>query len=70
MQNTSVIISMYNIIMVTLDSLFIVKKGIKWIEIIGLRIRYLFNLFHIYIYIYIYIYIHFFLIVILCLPKE
>ncbi len=70
MQNTSVIISMYNIIMVTLDSLFIVKKkGIKWIEIIGLRIRYLFNLFHIYIYIYIYIYT-FFLIVILCLPKE
>ncbi len=48
MQNISVIISMYNIIMVTLNSLFIVKKGIKWIEIIGLRIRYLFNLFQIF----------------------
>ncbi len=29
MQNISVIISMYNIIMVTLNSLFIVKKGYK-----------------------------------------
>ncbi len=49
MQNITVIISMYNIIMVTLNSLFIVKKGIQWTEIIGLRIRYLFNLFQIFI---------------------
>ncbi len=40
MQYISVIISIYNIIMVTLNSLFIVQRH-KMIEIIGLKIHYL-----------------------------
>ncbi len=47
MQYISVIISIYNIIMVTLNSLFIVQRH-KIIEIIGLKIHYLFNLFQIF----------------------
>ncbi len=47
MQYISVIISIYNIIMVTLNSLFIVQRH-KMIEIIGLKIHYLFNLFQIF----------------------